>query len=86
MSVFRAGARLGEGAPRRYKIKITARDGRVLYWHKRGQLHTLEEDVARVFVQSFKPELFEVMPDGSMVSPPRPGESAPIERVEREAV
>ena len=84
MSIFKPGVPLG--APRRYKIKITTESGQTLYWHKRGQLHTLEEDVAAIFVSSFKPDLFQVLPDGSMVSPPRPGESMAIRGVEKEPV
>lgn len=82
MSIFRRGEPLGSTA-RRYKIKITTKDGRTFHWHKRGQLHTVEEDVATIFVANFKPELFQVRPDGSL-SPPEPGVTAAIARVEKE--
>jgi hypothetical protein len=82
MSIFRKGARLGPAGEPRYKIKVTARDGRVFYWHKRGQLHTLEEDVANIFVASFKPDLFQVRQDGTL-GPPGP-ETLAIHRVEKE--
>lgn len=82
MSIFRKGEPLGS-APRRYKIKITAEDGRTFYWHKRGQIHTVEEDVATIFVANFKPGLFQVLPDGSLTSP-QPGVTLPIRKVEQE--
>jgi hypothetical protein len=70
---------------RRYRIRITTVDGEVLYWHKRGEVHVVDEDVARVFVASFKPELFQVLPDGSLTSP-APGRTKPIRAVEMEPV
>lgn len=82
MSIFRRGEPLGSTI-RRYKIKITAVDGRTFYWHKRGMLHTVEEDVATIFVANFKPELFQVRPDGSL-SPPEAGVTASIAKVEKE--
>lgn len=87
MGIFRRGERLGGrleegGAPRRYKIKITTLDGQIFLWHKRGALHTVEEDVANVFVANFKPELFQVRPDGSL-TPPEPGATFPIRSVEK---
>ena len=83
MAIFRKGHRLGQGTSRRYKIKVTTLEGQVFYWHKRGQLHTLEEDVASIFVANFKPELFQVREDGTL-SPPCPGETFPIKSVEKE--
>jgi len=81
MSIFRRGERLG----RRYRIRITTEDGQVFYWHKRGQLHTVEEDVANVFVAHFNPQLFQVRADGSL-TPPTPGETFPIRSVSKEPV
>ena len=83
MSVFSKGARLGEPAARRYKIKILADDGRVFYWHKRGQLHLVDEDVATIFVANFKPAVFQVKVDGTL-APPLPGETLPIRSVQME--
>ncbi len=82
MSIFAKGERLGS-TQGRYKIKITTTDGRTFYWHKRGQLHTVEEDVARIFVANFKPALFQVNADGSL-SPPVPGVTSSIAKVESE--
>ena len=70
------------GKETRYKIRITAQSGDVFYWHKRGQLHTVEEDVARVFVANFQPELFQVLPDGSL-APPN-ADTQPIRKVDME--
>jgi hypothetical protein len=84
VSIFRRGELRGEPFPaRRFKIRITTADGRILYWHKRGQLHILEEDVARIFVANFKPALFQVRPDGSFDSPSA-SETSPVEKVEME--
>jgi len=92
MGIFRKGELLGAGAAgagpvsvaaRRFKIRITTEDGAVVYWHKRGELHLVEEDVARIFVANFKPELFQALPDGHL-TPPAPGKTLPIRRVEME--
>jgi hypothetical protein len=45
--------------------------------------HTVEEDVANIFVANFKPELFQVQPDGSL-TPPQPGVTLPIRHVTKE--
>jgi len=82
MSIFGKHQPLG-GPGRRFRIKITTCDGQVFYWHKRGQLHTVEEDVADVFVRSFNPQLFQVRSDGSL-TPPAPGETFAIQAVEKE--
>ncbi|MEM7235204.1 MAG: hypothetical protein AAF517_23700 [Planctomycetota bacterium] len=83
MSVFRRGQRLG--TTQRYKILIVVDDGETLFWHKKNELHVVDEDVARIFVQSFKPELFQVTADGSL-QPPEDGVTRPIVRVEMVAV
>jgi len=86
VSIFKKGETLGDSrVPRRYKIRIIAEDGEVLYWHKRGEVHIVDEDVARIFVAHFKPELFQVAADGSL-QPPKPGETKPIRTVEMEQV
>ena len=69
--------------PSRYKIKITAEDGQTFYWHKRGELHTVELDVADIFVANFNTALFQVRTDGTL-HPPVPGETLPIRKVEKE--
>lgn len=81
MSIFKKEQPLS--TPVRFKIKIITEDGQILYWHKNGELHTVEEDVAEIFVAKFNRELFQVLPDGSMTSP-RPGESLPIKTVVKE--
>lgn len=82
MSIFAKGEPLG-AQRRRFKIKITTTDGRALYWRKRDQLHTVEEDVADVFVANFKPSLFQAKPDGTL-APPEAGVTIPIAKVEKE--
>ena len=84
MGIFKKGEVLGEGAPPgRYKIRITTEDGETLYWNKRGGVHIVDEDVAQIFVANFKPELFQVLPDGSL-TPPKPGRTKQIVKVEME--
>jgi len=39
--------------------------------------------VAQIFVANFKPELFQVLPDGSL-TPPSPGRTKQIVKVEME--
>ena len=68
-------------APRRFKILILVEDGEVLFWRKRGELHIVDEDVARSFVAGFRPEVFQVTSAGSL-QPPEPGATRPILRVE----
>ncbi len=84
MGIFKKGEVLGAGTvPGLYKIRITTEDGKTLYWNKRGGIHIVDEDVARIFVAHFKPELFEVLPDGSL-TPPAPGRTKQIVKVEME--
>ena len=83
MGIFPQGKPLASAAGRRYKIKLTTEDGRVLYWRKRGEIHLLEEDVADIFVARFQPELFQVRSDGTL-TPPVPGETILVAKVEKE--
>jgi hypothetical protein len=84
MGIFKKGEVLGSQATAgRYKIRITTEDGDTLYWNKRGSIHVVDEDVARIFVAHFKPELFQVLPDGSL-TPPDPGRTKQIVKVEME--
>ena len=85
MSIFQRGKGLRPSGEQRYKIRIVTEDGRVLYWHKRGHIHIVDEDVARIFVVNFKPQLFEVDADGSFSSPV-PGKTARVRSVEMERV
>ena len=59
-------------AARRYKIKITTTEGLVVYWVKRGQVHTLDEDLAKIWVANFKPAIFQVTRDGRPVAVQKP--------------
>ena len=86
MGIFRKGEPVDANQIEpRYKIHITTEDGESLYWHKRGKLHIVDEDVARAFVANFKPELFQVTAEGSF-QPPSPGVTRPIKRVDMEPV
>ena len=73
-------------AGKRYKIKITTTEGLVVYWVKRGQVHTLDEDLAKMWVANFKPAIFQVTRDGALTSPTPDVETFPIAQVEMELV
>jgi hypothetical protein len=51
---------------RRRMVLVTV-DGRRLLWHKGGRIHDLAPELAPVWVASFKPALFQVLPDGHIV-------------------
>ncbi len=59
-------------ATERYKIKITTQSGLVIYWVKRGRVHTLGRELADMWVKNFKPAIFQVSKDGKLM-PPSPG-------------
>jgi hypothetical protein len=50
-----------------YLIRITTADGRQLLWHKAGRHHQLPDELGPMWVANFKPALFQVLPDGSIV-------------------
>ena len=72
-------------AAQRYKIKITTTSGLVIYWVKRGSVHTLSRELADIWVKkNFKPAIFQVTKTGEL-TPPSPGvETFPIASVEME--
>jgi len=84
MGIFRRKAPLAAHSVQgtRFKIRITTTDGRTFFWCKRGQVHRVEEDVADHFVAGFQPRLFQVRDDGTL-HPPIPGETFPIQKVEK---
>ena len=51
----------------RWYIRITTVDGQELYWHKAGVKHSLSPELGETWVANFKPELFQVLPDGRFV-------------------
>jgi hypothetical protein len=70
LGIFKRRAALSQGKiGQLYRIRITTADGKTLYWHKRGRLHVVEEDVAHAFLQRFNPALFQVTAAGSFESP-----------------
>ena len=93
MGIFRRASRLESSrdasvttnASQRFRIKVTTADGRELYWHKQGQIHTVEEDVADTFIARLNRDAFEILPDGHM-TPPVAGESLRIAGLEKEPV
>ena len=71
-------------AAERYKIKITTTSGLIVYWVKRGCVHTLSRELADIWVKNFKPAIFQVTKSGEL-APPSPGvETFPIASVEME--
>jgi len=65
--------------PPRLRILLTAADGRVLPWKKQGRLNTLPEALAATWVANFKPALFQMLGDGSIV--PRGSDPAAVDIV-----
>jgi hypothetical protein len=65
-----------------YRIRITTESGLVVFWVKRGRVHTLDRNLAEIWVKNFKPAIFQVTRTGEL-TPPAPGvESFPIAHVE----
>ena len=69
----------------RFHIRLTTVDGRILHWRKAGQIHTLDERLAPVWIANFKPTVFQVLADGQLV-PTGTLEAAEIIRWELESV
>ena len=51
----------------RYRIRLTTATGEVLHWRKGGGIHTLDERLGPLWVQNFKPALFQIAADGQLV-------------------
>ncbi len=86
MGIFRPREPLappGPSDPGRFRIRVVTEDGRVLYWHKRGRVHTLEEDVADTFIEKLNRDAFHILPNGTM-TPPLPGRSLRIRSLSKE--
>lgn len=71
-------------ATERYKIKVTTDSGMVVYWVKRGQVHTLDRALAELWVKNFKPAIYRVTRTGEFTTPGSGVESFPIATVELE--
>lgn len=50
-----------------WHVRITTVEGATLYWHKGGRQHVLSPELGPIWVQNFKPAVFQVMPDGGFV-------------------
>lgn len=68
----------------RYKIKVTTDSGMVVYWVKRGQVHTLDRALAELWVKNFKPAVYRVTRTGEFTTPDSGVESFSIAAVEME--
>lgn len=53
-----------------------------MLWRKGGAVHTLAPELGPMWVQHFKPELFQVLPDGHIVPPGTDPKASPIAKVE----
>ncbi len=51
----------------RWQIRIATADGQSLLWRREGRVHTLALELGPMWVANFKPALFQVLPDGSIV-------------------
>jgi hypothetical protein len=59
----------------RYRVRLTTADGTTLFWHKGGRIHSLDERLGPLWIQNFKPNLFQVDADGQLVPRGTPGAS-----------
>jgi len=69
-----------------YKILVTTACGQSLFWHKQGKIHLLPESLALIWVEKFKPHLFDILPSGEMVGAGRDASALKISCVEKVAV
>ncbi len=51
----------------RWHVLITTADGRQLYWHRAGARHTLAAALGPVWIDNFKPALFQITAAGAIV-------------------
>ena len=52
----------------RWIVVIATVDGRTLHWRKGGAVHTLSPELGPIWIANFKPALFQVLDDGSIVA------------------
>lgn len=57
----------------RYRVRLTLADGSSLLWHKGGREHSLDERLGPMWVQNFKPAVFQALADGQLVPRGTPG-------------
>jgi hypothetical protein len=74
----------GEKPKPPWVVKVTTVTGRTLLWHKNGRLHVLSPDLGPLWVASFRPELFDVCPDGRFVPKGEAPEGMAVAKVEIE--
>ena len=67
-------------------VRITTTDGRVLYWHKNGEKHSLSPEIAETWVGRFQYHLFQVTPAGAFVPRGSDPAAVDVEQVELEAI
>ncbi len=58
---------MDQASPARTRIAIIAVDGRRRLWHRGGAVHSLPSELGPTWVANFKPALFQVLEDGSLV-------------------
>jgi hypothetical protein len=68
----------------RWRIRITTIDGRTMPWRKSGQIHSLAPELGPVWLANFKPDLFQVLPDGHIVPRGADPKAVDIAKVERD--
>lgn len=70
----------------KYHVQVTTKDGQSLLWHKHGQPHALPEELADIWVQNFKPDVFLINAKGEMVGRGRSEAEGAFEIVKVEKV
>ncbi len=72
-------------APRRWRVMITTVDGRRLRWRKGGQPHSLSPELGPVWVANFRPAVFQVLGDGTLIPRGSADGASDVLKVELEA-
>jgi len=57
----------------RWNIRIHTVAGDTRWWVKAGRIHSLSPDLGPVWVANFKPEVFQMLPDGQLAPRGTPG-------------
>jgi hypothetical protein len=59
----------------RWRVVITTADGRTLRWRKNDRVHSLSPELGPIWIANFRPGVFQVLADGSLVPRGTPGAS-----------
>ncbi|MBA3710230.1 MAG: hypothetical protein H0W83_15575 [Planctomycetes bacterium] len=69
----------------RWRVVIITVDGRRLAWRKNDRIHTLSPELGPLWIANFKPAVFQVLSDGSLVPRGSSPDAVDVATVELEA-